>query len=258
MKYLPLINLWEQRSLILQFALINIKIRFRGTYLGLVWTAVEPLLLFVLMYIVFTGIRIATKEDFAIYLLIGIVLYHAFVRGTQGGMLSLKENGVILNSLSIKRELFPVTATTTSALLLFLEIGVFFGFMPFVGFIPFTTIVLLPLVLILLLFLILGISYLLSIIYAYARDIQPLWGVFMTAVFFLSPIFWYLEDAGGLVLEIQKINPLGQLIEITHQIVFGQVPPLEEWLYTLAIIIGIFFVGYTVFQKFEKKILEKM
>jgi len=254
----PLINLWQKRSLILQFAWMNIKIKFRGTYLGLVWTAAEPLLLFVLMYIVFTGIRIVTREDFAIYLLIGIVLYHAFVRGTQGGMLSLKENGSILNSLNIRRELFPVTAAATSALLLFVEIAVFFGFMPFVGFIPDTAIVLLPIVLILLLFLILGISYLLSIVYAYARDIQPLWGVFMTAMFFLSPIFWYLDDASGLVIEIQKINPLGQLIEITHQIVFGQIPPLGDWLYTSAIIFGILFVGYAVFQKFEKKILEKM
>ena len=258
MTSLPLINLWEKRSLIFHFAWINIKIRFRGSYLGLVWAAVEPMLLFVLLYIVFTGIRISTKEDFAIYLLIGIILYHAFVRGTQGGMISLRENGMILNSLNIKRELFPVSATTTSAILLIVEIAVLFGLMPFFGFVPGVTIILLPIVLILLLFLILGISYLLSIIYAYARDIQPFWGVFMTAMFFLSPIFWYLDDASGFILDIHKANPLGQLIEISHQIAFGQIPPLADWLYTSAIIFGIFFIGFAVFQRFEKKILEKV
>jgi len=237
---------------------MSIKIRFRGTYLGLLWTAIEPMLLFVLLYIVFTGIRVSTKENFAIYLLIGIILYHAFVRGTQGGMISLRENGTILNSLNIKRELFPVTATTTSAILLIVEVAVFFGLMPFVGFIPTATILFLPIVLILLLFLILGISYLLSIVYAYARDIQPLWGVFMTAMFFLSPIFWYLDDASELILDIQRINPLGQLIEISHKIVFGEIPPLEDWLYTSAIIFGILIVSFAVFQHFEKKILEKV
>jgi len=53
----PLIGLWGKRFLVFNFALMNIKIKFKGTYLGLLWTAVEPLLLFVLLYVVFTGMR---------------------------------------------------------------------------------------------------------------------------------------------------------------------------------------------------------
>jgi len=254
----PLINLWEKRSLIFHFALMNIKIRFKGTYFGILWAALEPLLLFTLMYIVFTGIRVSTKEDFAIYLLIGIVLHHSFARGTQSGMMSLRQNLPILTSLNIKREMFPVAATVTAALLLFVEVGVFFGFMPFVGFSPGITIVFLPIVLILLIFLILGVSYLLSIINAYIKDIQPLWGIIVTAVFFVTPIFWYLDEASGIILDLHKINPLVQLVEIAHKIVFGELPVMEDWLYVSAMIFGIFFVGYALFQKLEKRILEKM
>lgn len=258
MTSLPLINLWQKRSLILLFAWLNIKIRFKDSYLGLFWTGVEPLLLFVLMYIVFTSITIVTHEHFAIYLLTGIILYHSFARGTQGGMVSLRENFSIISSMNIKRELFPVVATTTASLLLFVEVAVFLGFMPFVEFLPSLTILLLPIVLVMLLGLILGISYFLSITFAYVRDIQPLWGIFVTALFFISPIFWYIDETEGMVLDLHRINPLGQLIEITHKIVFGEVPPIGDWLYTGVIILGILIAGYALFQKFEKNVLEKM
>ena len=237
---------------------MNIKIRFRGTYLGLLWTAIEPLLLFIFLYLLFTSIRISTKEDFAIYLLTGLVLYHAFARGTQHGMMSLRENFPILSSLNIRREFFPVVTTTTSGLLLIIEIAVLFGLMPVFSYVPPLTVLLLPIVMGLLVLLMLGVTYFLSIVSVYVRDLQPIWGIFVTALFFVTPIFWYLEDATGFAIEIQKINPVGQLVEIGHQLVFGQIPPLNDWLYTSAIIVGILIVGYGIFQKFQMKIVEKM
>ena len=255
---LPLVNLWNKRSLVFNFAWTDIKVRYKSTYLGLLWTTLEPLLLFVFMYIVFTSIRIRTGEDFAIYLLIGIILYHAFTRGTQGGMLSLRGNRSILSSINIRREFFPVATTVTAIFILFIEMGVFFGLMPFFDFVPAQTIIYLPIVLLLLVLLILGISYLLAIVHAYIKDIQPFWAVFVHAMFFVTPIFWYMEDASGIILEIQKLNPIGQLIEIAHQIVFGQIPPLNDWLYTTGIIVGILFVGYALFQRFEKNVMEQL
>jgi len=255
---LPLVELWEKRSLILNFALMNIKIRYKGTKLGLLWTAVEPSIFFIFLYFLFTSINFTAKENFAIYLLTGIVLYHAFVRGTQVGMMSLRENYPIISSLNIRREFFPVAATTTSGLLLVVEIAVLFILMLFFSFVPETTVFLLVVVLVLLITLILGISYVLSIVSVYLRDIQPLWGVFTSALFFITPIFWYLEDAFGFALEIQKLNPVGQIVELGHKVVLGQIPPLNDWLYTSAIIIGILVFGYGLFQKYQNRIVEEM
>jgi len=255
---IPLIQLRGMQNQIIHFAWKNIKIRYRGTNLGLVWMAFEPLLFWVFLYLVFTSINIGAREDFGIYLITGLVIYHNFVRGSQGGLMSLRENFGILSSMNVKREFFPVVATTTSSIVLMVELVVFFGIMGIFQFVPAWTIILLPIVLILLQILILGISYLLSITYAYFRDIQPLWGIFVTALMFVTPIFWYLEDAGGFALEIQKINPLGQLIELTHQIVFGNVPSIQEWLYPSAMIFGILFAAFVIFKKFERHVVEKI
>jgi len=256
----PLINLWNKRSLVFFFSIMNIKMRFKGTRLGFLWAALEPLFTFILLYVVFTSsIRISDREDFGIYLLTGIIFYHIFTRGTMGGLGSLQANKGIIQSLNIRREFFPVIATVAIGLLMFVEVGVFFGLLPFFNFFPTWTAILLPLCLLLLFFLILGFSYILSIVSIYVRDILPFWGIIIHALFFVSPIFWYVKDAQEILLVFQQFNPLGQIIEIAHKIlVFGQVPPLNDWLYTTAFVVGILFAGYAIFQKYQYKILEEI
>jgi len=246
------------RSLIIHFAIINIKIRFKGTYLGLLWTAIEPTLTFILLYIVFTSLRVR-DDNFAIYLLTGIIIYHVFTRGTLAGLASLRGNRNIIKSLNIRNEIYPVMTTAATALLVFVQVGVFFGLMPFFHFIPPWTVVLLPIVIALVLLLTLGFSYILSIINVYVRDVQPLWTVIIHAVFFVTPIFWYLDNAQGILLEIHKFNPIGQIIELGHKIVvYGQIPPLADWLYTGLFVFAILIVGYALFQKYESRIAEEL
>lgn len=245
--------------MIFHFSWINLKLRFRGTRLGLFWAALEPLFMFSILYIVFSSIRSSPKEDFAMYLIVGIFLYHLFSRGTTGGLNSFVQNTGIIQSLKIKREIFPVIATGTTCLFLFVEIAVLFGLMPIFKFVPTWTLVFLPVLLALFLVLILGISYLLSILYIFVRDVQQIWTVLVYSLLFVSPIFWYITEVEGILLEIQKINVLGQIIEIAHKIiVFGVVPPLADWAYTSAIIFGILFFGYGLFRKYENKIAERI
>jgi len=244
--------------LVFSFALFNIKIRFKSTYLGLTWAALEPLLYFIILYLVFTNIR-NVGPDFAIYLISGLMIFHIFVRGTSGGLVSLTINSGILKSVKIKKEFFPLVSTIAVGILSLVDIAVFFALMPVFNFVPGWTIVLLPIPLILLLTLILGLSYFLSIIAVYVRDIQNFWAIFSHALLFISPIFWRVDEIGGFLLQIHKINPLGQIIEITHMLVIEkQVPTSNDLLYTTSIILGIFFVGFFIFYKFKNKITEEL
>lgn len=255
---LPLIHLWNKRSLLFHFAILNIRIRFKSTYLGFLWTALEPLLYFTILYVVFTSIR-DQEEDFAIYLITGIMLFHIFVRGTSGGLSSLITHSGIIKSVSIRKEFFPVVATITVGILALVDVGVFFGIMPLFQFNPNWTIILLPLVLFLMGILILGLSYFLSILTVYVRDIQIMWAISVHALLFISPIIWYLDKVEGILLVIHKINPVGQLIEFAHfLVIYNQIPSLNEWLYTSSFVLTIFFLGYFIFQKMEGRITEKL
>jgi len=256
--YLPLVKLWNKRSLISYFAILNIKMRFQSTHLGLIWAAVEPLIYFIVLYIVFTSIG-ERQENFGIYLITGVILFQIFIRGTAGGLMSIRANSGIIKSVNIRMEFFPVVATAAIGLLALVDIGVFLGLMPVFQFVPNWTIILFPIVLLLLLMLILGISYFLSIASVFVRDIQNIWTIFSATLLFISPIFWYLDKVNGILLPIHKINPLGQLIELGHQLVInGQIPPLSDWLYTTLFVVVIFFSGYLVFRIYENKVMEEL
>ncbi|MGI0056990.1 MAG: ABC transporter permease, partial [Nitrosarchaeum sp.] len=155
----PLIDLWKNRSIILHFSWINLKLKFTGSYLGLIWAALEPLLMFVVLYVVFTSIRKQGGPEFAIYLISGLILYHLFKIGTSGGLNSLRQNSGILNSLDINKKLFPTINAGTTFLVLFVHLAVLFALMLIVGFVPSWTLVFLPIILGLFLVLVLGVCY---------------------------------------------------------------------------------------------------
>lgn len=245
-------------SQIFNLAVLNIKVRYRSARLGILWTALEPLLYFTVLYVVFTSIR-DRGEDFAIYLITGVMLFHIFTRGTSGGLVSLTGNGGLIKSLNIRRSVFPMIAVVATFILAIVDVGVFFGLMPVFQFTLHWTIILLPIPLGLLFLLILGLSYLLSITNVFLRDIQYVWIVFSHSLLFISPIFWSLENVSGILLEIQKINPLGQLIEISHKLVIsGEIPPAADWLYTTSYVLVIFFLGFFVFKKFANRVAEEL
>lgn len=253
------INYFKQSiNIVFYFAVSNIKLRYKNTYFGIIWSALEPLLYFVVLYIVFTGIR-SNSDDFAIYLITGIMIFQIFSRGTSGGLSSIMANGGIIKSISIKREFFPIVTTTTAGILSLVSLGVLLGLMPVFQFVPTFTIFLFPVVLILLFVLILGLSFFLSVLAVFVKDIQLIWPIFTHTLLFVSPIFWYVDKTEGILLKIQQINPLGQLIEIGHQLVIdGVIPPLNDWLYTATLIFGILFLGYFIFHKLQEKIVEEL
>jgi len=249
-----LMSIWKKRELIFHSALMNVKMRYKGTNLGFLWNVLEPLLTFVILYVVFTSIR-DRPDDFGIYLLTGIMLYHVFTRGTMSGIGSLRSNR---NIIRIGNGIFPVISIVSITLTTAVEMAVFLALLPILGFVTSWTIIFFPLVIILMLFLVLGLTLLLSIINVYVRDIQPVWAIVIHALFFVSPIFWYVSNVNELLVDILKINPIGQIIELGHQVVvFGNIPPITDWLYTLAFVAGIFFVGLAIFRKFEIRAVEE-
>jgi len=237
---------------------MGVKLRYKGTYLGFLWNVLEPLLTFLVLYIVFTSIRERT-EDYGIYLLTGIMLYHVFVRGTQAGLASIRNNQHFLTSLNTRKEFYPIVAVGSITLTTIVEMGVFLALIPILQFTPTWTLILFPVTVVLMLVLVLGFSYFLSILSVYFKDIHPIWNVLVHAVFFISPIFWFVDEVDGILLDILKFNPVGQIIELAHHLViFGQNPSSNDWMYTVTFVFAILFFGFFVFKKYEKRIVEDL
>jgi len=240
-------------------SLIEIKNKYKGTYLGLIWAALEPFLYFIVLYIVFTSIRDVQRENFAVYLITGVMFFHLFIKGTNMSITILGRNPILL-SLNIKKEFFLALATSVTFWLMLVELVVVFVLMIIVGFVPPWTLMYTPFLAVLFLGLVLGISYFISVLFVFIRDIHPIWSVLSHALLFISPIFWFVDEVEGTILfEIQKINPLGQIIEVAHKLlVFGKIPTNNEWINITIFVAVILFLGFLFFKSFENKIMEKI
>jgi len=258
MAALPLLNLWSKRSMLVYFSVMTTRIRYQGTYFGFLWNVLEPLGGFIILYIVFTTIRIGIEPNFPVYLLFGITLFQIFIRGTLNGLISIKNNAAIIKSLNLRKEFFPVSSVASTGLIMIVQVAVFFSLMPVFNYTPPWTSFLLVIPLFLLLVLILGLSYFLSTVFIYIKDIQPTWSIFTYALFFVSPIIWYVDKVEGILLEIHKINPLGQLIEIGHKLLFNELPTPIEWITVCGYVFAILFIGFFILQKYEKRLAEEL
>ena len=250
-------EVWQRRSLIFNFAVTDLKIRYRNSILGFFWTILEPLLLLAVLYLVFTNIFRTQIEHFGIYLLLGIIMWNAFTRGTEISLNSIMARTGLITQIYFPAEIPAISSTITSSLMMCFEFIVLGIFMVVFRFMPPVTIILLPLVLLLELILVLGLSLPLSVLNIRYRDVQFIWKVIIQVGFFLTPIFYKLSILPESLQNILMYSPVVQIFDIAHDIaIYNTVPTLQSIQIAIATTLLTLGFGYTIFKKAQKRIIE--
>lgn len=252
-------ELWKKRSLIYNFAVMDLKLRYRNSILGFFWTFLEPLLMLGVLYFVFTNIFKYEIEYYPLYILLGLILWYTFSRGTGTGLDSLITKSVILTQINIPREVPVISTALTSFFMLCFELTILGIFMVVFQFVPPATIIFLPLILLLLFMLVLGITFALSVLNVRYRDIKFVWSVALQAGFFLTPIFYKLDILPEILQRILYFLPMVQIIDIAHGLVlYDKLPTIEATAIAIITTTLTFVIGYTVFQKLQVRMMEEL
>lgn len=250
-------SLWREKQLIGQFVKREIAIRYRGSYLGLLWSFITPFCMLVVYTFVFSVVFQARWGDgdggkavFALLLFAGITTFNILSE------VLLKAPYVVIgNANYVKKVVFPLeilpVVTLGAALvnagisLLILLVGVFFV----QGAVHWTA-VFVPVVLMPLLLLSLGFGWLLASLGVFLRDIGHIIGLGVQALMFLSPIFYPISAIPAELQIIYYINPLSYVVEDMRRIVVnGQLPSWEWLLLGTAVGLVVAVLGYNWFQK---------
>jgi lipopolysaccharide transport system permease protein len=247
----------EYRYLIKSFAIYDLKSRYRNSVLGFAWTIVEPLLMLTVLFLVFTHLMKFEIENYPLYLLLGIILWNNFSRGTTIGMNSILNRGSILKNVYLPKEVLPISSTLTSFLMLFFEFLIFGIFLIIFNFNPgFTGLYLIP-VCGLLFLLGLGISFPLSVFRVRYKDLEYIWAIIIHAGFFVSPIIYRLDMFPEDVQRILLINPVAQILNMSYLLTLEKtIPNTVDILYTVIVILSILGIGYLIFNRKQKNIVE--
>ena len=251
--------MWKTRGILFNFALYDLKIRYRNSVLGVLWSFIEPLLLLTVLFVVFSTMFRFEIPNFPIYLLLGIVCYRFFQNGTTLALNSLTNRSATITQIYFPRSIPGLSAGITSAIMLIFELMVLGIFMAAFQFIPTITILLLPLVLMLELLLVLGIALPLSVLNAKFKDTEFIWGVVLSAGFFLTPIFYQFDMLPEAVRNVLQFSPMVQIVTMAHHVVlYGTLPSVNTILYAVGSISVITVVGYLIFRKYQAGIAEDM
>ena len=256
-------------ALTLQLAAMEFKLRFFGSALGYLWQLVRPLLLFSVLYVVFTEfVRVNEGVDyFPAILLSGIVLYTFFSDATSMAVTSVVDRENLVRKIEFPRLVVPLSVVCTA---LFNMLGNMVAVLVFVlatGVEPRVEWLLaLPLIAVLVL-LAVGVASLVSALYPRFRDVQPIWEVALQVLFYAAPILYAIEIVPDRAFQkLIMLNPIATVLqEFRHVVIDPAAPSAAEvlgepelLLVPAAIVIGTFALGLWVFAREAPRIAEDL
>lgn len=253
-----LLGLFRNRDLIIQLTRREILGRYRGSALGVLWSFVHPVLMLAVYTFVFSvvfatrwpGVDTGNKLQFAVVLFAGMIVFGIFSECVQRA-----PNLVVSQPNFVKKVVFPleVMAWTTLATALFhaaISFLVLAGLLLLTsGTVPWTA-VFLPATLAPVVVLTLGLIWFFSALGVYVRDVHQILGIAVTALLFLSPLFYPASALPEGLRWMAVVNPIAFSIEQTREVlVFGRPPAWALLAGYLGIGLAVMWMGFAWFQK---------
>lgn len=237
----------------------EIKRKYARSYLGILWSVLNPLLTMAVMSVIFSYMFKRSIENYALYYLTGNIFWTLFSVATNSAMTALVDNKMLLVKAKLPKQTFVLSRVYTS----FVNFGytcIAYLFMLLVFRIrpSWTMLLFIPDVILALLFAT-GIGYLLSILYVFFADIKYLYNIALTLLMYISAIFYPVSSLPPVVKNVIGFNPIYLMIYIAREaVVYNHVPHYTAWLKLLvaaAISMGL---GLLVFKKKENDVMQRI
>jgi ABC-2 type transport system permease protein len=257
-------------QLAVTLAVMEFKLRFFGSALGYFWQLARPLMLFGVLYAVFTQfVKLGSGVDFyPAILLMGIVVFTFFADATSGAVTSVADRESLVRKIEFPRLVVPLAVILTAYFNLALNLLAVLVFVVATGVEPRVEWVTLPFFLAVLGLWVAGLSMLLSALYVRFRDVQPIWEVLLQVIFYGSPILYVIEILPSVELQrlIVILNPVATiLVQMRHSLIDPSAPNAWDaagggaWLLVpAAILVASVVVGFWVFNREAPRIAEEL
>lgn len=247
-------SLSKYRYLMKQLVSRDFKTKYKRSVLGVLWSFLNPLLIMLVQYIVFSTLFKSDIPNFAVYLLIGIVCFSFFNEATTMSLSSVVGNASLITKVHVPKFIYPLTRIMSSTINFALSLIPLFAVL-FITRTPIRpAILLLPFGVFCLFALSLGIGLLLASAMVFFRDTQFLWGVISMLWMYATPIFYPESIISGKYIILFKMNPLYHIIRFIRVIMLDGVSP-EPKAYLLTLIASVvpLIVGAVVFKKTQDR-----
>jgi ABC-2 type transport system permease protein len=260
-----------RRSLELLYliALTDFKKTYFGTVLGYLWSLARPLMLFAVLYTVFTKVfHLGHVYGYPVLLLMNVVLFGFFQEASINAVGSVVAQESVVRKTQFPRLVIPLAVVGTALFNLMLNLVVVAIFVLAYGVTPTWTWLLFPIVLALLIVITTAVSMIVSSLYPRFRDISIIWTVFTTVLFYATPILYAVENlsAHRTLRDIILLNPLTPIFELARKWIIQPSAPSPaaaaggyvQLLAPLGIYVAVCLLAVWIFNREAPRIAEEL
>lgn len=252
-------NLYQYRELLKTNVKKEIRGKYKNSFLGVLWSFLNPLLQIAVYAIVFPLILRNTQENYVIFLCCGLIPWTFFSAAISRSAFTMIENGNILKKVYFPREILPISVVTSEAVNFMISTIIILAFVIFGGLGITKYILFYPLILVVQYLLVLAISLIVSSICVYIRDLQHFIGIFLQLLFYATPVVYSAETIPENFAWMLKINPMTYIIDGYRNIFYNQtMPDIKALLILFVILLFVIVIGYVIFNKLQKGFAEEL
>ena len=252
-------NLYNYRELLKTSIKKEVRSKYKNSFLGVIWSFLNPLLQIIVYTIIFSLILKNQKEHYAIFLCCGLIPWTFFSTSINKSAFTIIENGNIIKKVYFPREIIPISVVTAEMINFIISTLIILGFVVFGGIGVSKYILFYPLILIPQYIIILSLSFIVSAICVYLRDLQHFIGVVLQLLFYAAPIVYAADTIPQEYQWILKYNPMTYIIDAYRNIFYYKTNiDIQPILILLVISIILCVGGYFVFLKMQKGFAEQL
>ena len=252
-------NLYAYRELLKTNIKKEIRGKYKGSFLGVLWSFVNPLLQILVYAIVFPYIMKVQTENYLIFLICGIIPWTWFTTTITQGTTCITINSNLIKKVYFPREILPISVVTSGLVNFLISCVIILIFVLLGGCGISWHLVFLPLIALVQYIISLAIIFLLSAFNVYVKDVEYMVGFIINLLFYATPIVYSSSSVPAQLQWIVKINPMSYLIESYRNIFYNKTLPDFKGL-AVALIMGVILcvIGYFIFSKLQKRFAEEL
>ena len=244
-------NFKKYRFLLSELIIKDIKLKYRRSYLGILWTLLEPLLTMLVLTAVFSTFRSKSDNYFPVYILTGRLLYSYFSNATKAAMKSIRVNGQMIKKVYVPKYIYPLSSIISQFITFMISMVVLFGAAVVLKVKPSIHLLEAVVPLMILFILVLGVGLILATLAVFFRDMEYLWGVILMMIMYCSAIFYdaerVIKTGFGWVL---TYNPLyAVILNFRNTVLYGRGLDMNALLYSLCFSMTALVIGIYLFYK---------
>jgi ABC-type polysaccharide/polyol phosphate export permease len=241
---------WKYRFLFWNLIMRDLKVRYKRSLLGVLWAMINPLLTMLVLVVVFSFLFKFDVDNYAIFVLSGLVIWNLFAQGTTFAMNSILENSGYLQKIYIPSSVFVTSAVGSSLVTLLFSMIPLFILAVITGVKPHFSWLLLPLPILQVTMFTLGIGSILAALVVFFNDVLHIYSVLVIMYFYLTPIIYPVSILPEQIQTLQQFNPMFHYVALFRALLMNsQIPDIRSiGLSTLAAIF-ILIIGWAFFTR---------